>query len=226
MLCSGSCGASGVSGAGRPVLWGRAAWCARGLRSAREPSAPRALGSARRLEARPGPATTHGHRSRALRSLRRPPHQWGRVADVQSCASCRSPARPRLRPRPPPPGPVGRLGRLSETGGTCARVYLRRIETAIAYAGEERAFVVHFSDAEAMPVSVAPSWGRTEASSVSKSPCFCVLRAKFFAPTSPAPVLDAARRTRLAAVGVLHYTKPSRGVSPACRSLMSCNSPR
>ena len=164
--------------------------------------------------------------ARALRSLRRPPHQWGRVADVQSCASCRSPARPRLRPRPPPPGPVGRLGRLSETGGTCARVYLRRIETAIAYAGEERAFVVHFSDAEAMPVSVAPSWGRTEASSVSKSPCFCVLRAKFFAPTSPAPVLDAARRARLAAVGVLHYTKPSRGVSAACRSLMSCNSPR
>ena len=28
------------------------------------------------------------------------------------------------------------------------------------------------------------------------------------------------------AVGVLHYTKPSGGVSPACRSLMSCNSPR
>ena len=28
------------------------------------------------------------------------------------------------------------------------------------------------------------------------------------------------------AVGVLYYTKPSGGVSPACRSLMSCNSPR
>ena len=28
------------------------------------------------------------------------------------------------------------------------------------------------------------------------------------------------------AVGVLYYTKPSGGVSPACRSLMLCNSPR
>ena len=36
----------------------------------------RELRSARRLEARPGPAATHGHRGRALRSLRCPPHQW------------------------------------------------------------------------------------------------------------------------------------------------------
>ena len=33
------------------------------------------LRSARRLEARPGPATADGHRSQALRSLRRPPHR-------------------------------------------------------------------------------------------------------------------------------------------------------
>ena len=59
---------------GAPV--GRAARCARGRRPAREPSAPRAFGSARRLEARPGPATAHGHRSQALR---RPPHLWGLV---------------------------------------------------------------------------------------------------------------------------------------------------
>ena len=39
----------------------------------------RELRSARRLEARPGPATAHGHRSLALRSLRRPPHQWDLV---------------------------------------------------------------------------------------------------------------------------------------------------
>lgn len=39
----------------------------------------RELRSARRLEARPGPATAHGHRSQALRPLRRPPHQWGLV---------------------------------------------------------------------------------------------------------------------------------------------------
>ena len=35
------------------------------------------VSSMRRLEARPGPATAHGHRSQALRSLRRPPHLWG-----------------------------------------------------------------------------------------------------------------------------------------------------
>ena len=38
----------------------------------------RELRSARRLEARPGPATAHRHRGS---SLRRPPHQWGWVAD-------------------------------------------------------------------------------------------------------------------------------------------------
>ena len=48
--------------------------CAGGRRPAREPSALRAFGSARRLEARPGPAAAHRHRGR---SLRRPPHQWG-----------------------------------------------------------------------------------------------------------------------------------------------------
>ena len=47
------------------VCLGRAAWCARGRRPAREPSAPRAFGPARRLEARPGPAATHGHLSLA-----------------------------------------------------------------------------------------------------------------------------------------------------------------
>ena len=38
-----------------------AALCTRGRRPARSPSAPRAFGSARRLEARPGPAAALGH---------------------------------------------------------------------------------------------------------------------------------------------------------------------
>ena len=54
---------------------GRVAVCVRGRRPARSPSALRAFGSARRLEARPGPAAAHGHRGRALRALRRPPHR-------------------------------------------------------------------------------------------------------------------------------------------------------
>ena len=58
--------ATSLRSAPRGVLSGRAALCARGRRPAREPSALRAFGSARRLEARPGPATAHGHRSQAL----------------------------------------------------------------------------------------------------------------------------------------------------------------
>ena len=100
----------------RAICLGRAALCARGRRPARSPSAPRAYGSARRLEARPGPATAHGHRSQALRSLRRPPHQWGllcwRVAGrvVSRPALALPPptstaARPRHRRPAPQPGP-------------------------------------------------------------------------------------------------------------------------
>ena len=63
----------------------------------------RELRSARRLEAQPGPATAHGHRSLAHQSLRRPPHQWGLVAVRQLYASARSPARPRHHPLTPQP---------------------------------------------------------------------------------------------------------------------------
>ena len=42
--------------------------------------------------------------ARALRTLRRPPHQWRLVADVWLGASSRSPARPRRRPPAPRPG--------------------------------------------------------------------------------------------------------------------------
>ena len=49
----------------------------------------------------------------ALRSLRRPSHQWGRVADVWLGASPRSPARPCHRPPAPrqiPPAPFTPVG--------------------------------------------------------------------------------------------------------------------
>ena len=42
----------------------------------------RELRSVHRLEVRPGPAAAHRHRGR---SLRRPSHQWGLVADVARC---------------------------------------------------------------------------------------------------------------------------------------------
>ena len=62
-------------------------------------------GWARCFDSRPRPATAHGHRSQAHQSLRRPPHLWGRVADVWLGALFRLPATPRHRPRAPQPGP-------------------------------------------------------------------------------------------------------------------------
>ena len=74
---------------------GRVAVCVRGRRPARSPSALRAFGSARRLEARPGPAAAHGHRGHAL-------HTGGAVSLCVVARPCR---RPRT-PRPSPPGPA------------------------------------------------------------------------------------------------------------------------
>ena len=59
--CLRRCGCSWRRG-----LFGPGCSCARGRRPARSPSAPRAFGSARRLEARPGPAAADQHRALAL----------------------------------------------------------------------------------------------------------------------------------------------------------------
>ena len=116
--------AHGCFGCRRARLWGWAAVCAHGCFGCRRvrplcvpvggglpASRPRCeLGSARRLEARLGPATVHRHRGR---SLRRPPYQWGRVADVWLGALSRDPARPRHRPPAPrqiPPAPSTPVG--------------------------------------------------------------------------------------------------------------------
>ena len=48
---------------------------------------------------------------------------------------------------------------MSETPIAFARWCLCGIETAIAFAGEKRAFLVQFSGAEVMQVSVVPCWG-------------------------------------------------------------------
>ena len=78
------CGPTGVPGAGGPDSLGRALCVPVG--GGPPASRPRReLRSARRLEARPSPAAAHGHRSLALRSLRRPSHQWGLVANVARC---------------------------------------------------------------------------------------------------------------------------------------------
>ena len=77
LLCPAGllCGPTGVPGAGAPWRAGLLGVPVGGGPPASRPR--RELRSARRLEARPGPATAHGHRSQALLPLRRPPHQWG-----------------------------------------------------------------------------------------------------------------------------------------------------
>ena len=70
-----------------------AAFCTRGRRPARSPSAPRAFGSARRLEARPGPAAALGHHSC--------PHAEGVL-----CCRPRAPQLPACRRSALPPAPA------------------------------------------------------------------------------------------------------------------------
>ena len=72
-----------------------AALCTRGRRPARSPPTPRAFGSARRLEARPGPAAALGHHSC--------PHVEGVPCHPPSgtAAACMSKGCPATRPRAP-----------------------------------------------------------------------------------------------------------------------------
>ena len=118
-----ACGAAGVPGAvgpGRPRDRHTRAcgseWSiskpARALRTLRRPphlwDLRGCCGSARRLEALPGPATAHGHRSLALLCPPNPPAPSTSVGPSRLMllgASARSPARPRylLRTRQPDP---------------------------------------------------------------------------------------------------------------------------
>ena len=87
----------------------------------------------------------------------------------------------RRSPRVPQPGSVDQVARWRETPVAFARWCLGGSETAIAFAGEKWAFLVRFSGAEVMAVSVVPCWGCAVVLLVSTSPCFCVLCANFFA---------------------------------------------
>ena len=90
-----------------------AALCTRGRWPARSPSAPRAFGSARRLEARPGPATRP--RAPQLPACRRgalPPALGHRSCPHVEGVPCRRPRAPQL--------PACRRGALPPPSGTTA----------------------------------------------------------------------------------------------------------
>ena len=74
-----------------------AALCTRGRRPARSPSTPRAFGSARRLEARPGPAATLGCRSRRVPKGCPAARPWA-PQSPRAAWSPHRPPRPRSRP--------------------------------------------------------------------------------------------------------------------------------
>ena len=85
-----------------------AALCTRGRRPARSPSAPRAFGSARRLEARPGPAAALGHYSlpHAEGAPHHPPRprRHPRIPQPPAhCTAATNTPRPCRRPRAPQP---------------------------------------------------------------------------------------------------------------------------
>ena len=104
----------------------------------------------------------------------------------------------------PPPGPVGQLGRLSET--------------AIAFTGAKWVFLVQFSGAEVMPVSMVAVQGRAVVLSVSKSPrCRASCAKKFALHTQNTPKLAFLRL-----LGELFAEMPLKG---PCWAFFRANRP-
>ena len=85
--------------------------------------------------------------ARALRTLRRPPHQWGWGADVWLCVSSRSLARPRRRPRAPQPSlPVPPAPSAPVVPGRCClvrRVLLQTSSIRAAFCADFPALVTN-----------------------------------------------------------------------------------
>ena len=160
---------------------------------------------------RPGPVI-HWRRGRALRALRRPPYQLGRVADVRLCAS------PRILPCPPAPLapsiPVG-LGSLMGSALEGLRLHARKSSPCDAVSSRKREKVLPvrsnwpkfgvFTRA-GRTFSRKSHWRGRAGRNFSRQPVLC-----------PGFVGDAAYFV-LAAMGVLHYMTPFCGVSPACRT--------
>ena len=161
-------------------LWGRAASCCllpRQISGRREACPParrprRELRSARRLEARPGPAglATASNRSGCLCVAWPGPaaaHRRRGQAQVLWLAY----------------GSARQAARSSETAIAFACACMRGIETAIAFAGEKRAFLVQFPGAKVSMVSMVAVRGRALVLWVSK-PCVGVHCTRLFSPCS------------------------------------------
>ena len=124
----------------------------------------------------------------------------GLLRSVGACRLCVD--RPRRRPRAPQPGPVGQLGRLSETPVAFARSSVRGVETVVAFAGEKWAFLVQFSGAEVMVVSMVAVWGRAVVPAVSCWPASAAAEASLVSKLARGRVLCAKRFALLGLVWV------------------------
>ena len=93
-----------------------------------------------------------------------------RAASLRLGASDRSSARPRRRPWVLQPGRADRAAWLSETSVAFARSCLWWVETVIAIADANSVFLVQFSGAEVMVVSMVAVQGRAVVLLVSTSP--------------------------------------------------------
>ena len=111
----------------------------------------------------------------------RRPARWPSAPRASLGASSRSPARPRRRPPVPRPCPVDQAVRFLETPVAFARSCLCGVETAITFAGENRAVLVRLLVAVVTVVSTGAVQGRAVVLSVSTSPSCRASCAKKFA---------------------------------------------
>ena len=217
------CGPTGVPGAG-------GLGCGAGLLCVPVGGGPPAsrprceLRSARRLEARPGPAATHGHRSLAHRSLRGALHTGG-AGSLMCALRVDSLSGQAL---PPPTGtaarPTSPSGAL-HTSGVWSLIVARRV---VSKPGQALPPPINFarnspaacSSFEYISLELQRFWGVSKNDRRKLCATFgqCGLCCRLRVLGSDSPAIHALVIPE--AVGVLHYTKPAGGVSPACRTLV------
>ena len=151
--------------------------------------------------------------ARALRILRYPPHRWGLV--------CCCVGEPRLC--------LAFGTKFSLLGFLVVRTVqnsprMRRLRQIEPFRVSRESFIPEMRRGRVCWESFVPEvgpCGSCWARFVSSWHLPCVQLPGFRHPPVPHPDPPApAARSTLVAVGVLHYTKPSGGVSPACRTLV------
>ena len=224
-------------------------------------SRPRREPSDRRVVSKPGqappPPTGTAARptnpTRALRPLRRPPHQWGRVANVWFGALFWCLSGPRHHPRAPevsrvkPPSPLqaGEVRLLKPPSPLRVRngCFWRILACSGVIGFNSGSYGLSKGDIGFMRIRLSVVgrgvgfccggvyvFGREKvrpARSIHPKFGIIVLAGRVFRTNRlRLSLVGDAAHFRLATMGVLRHAKPSGGVSPACRTLAWRNSPR